>query len=393
MDPVTESYYRHLFNTQFNLSFRKPLTDTCITCDRLQNSIENGSPDEKRKALQEKELHLRKADLARQQIIDAQKVIKDDTSQIAICFDLQKMLPSPVLTCSRVYYSRQLWTYNFCIHNLGTGNANMFMWHEGQASRGCEEMLSCHLKLVKTLPTRVKRIIMFSDNAGGQNKSRFTVKFWPHVVNTTHIEQVDHKYLLSGHSYNDCDRNFGVIERARRNTGTGIFIPEHWMNIVAKSSNRFLVINMEDHDFKSLDPLEEKYVKTVKGIRSMQWLRFKKSDPDTLFYKTTFNADIPFHTYNMKPKENNETPRSRPTAPLQLPPKIETPGIKANKYKDLQGLLQFIPPMHHAFYKGLKTQGIRHQARRRARVQDQNGEEEIGEDDVDNILESDYDSE
>nr|XP_047139760.1 uncharacterized protein LOC124815282 [Hydra vulgaris] len=294
VEPVKESYYRNIFNIEFNLSFHKPQTYTCITCDRLQNTIDNGPPDEQNNAVIQKELHLRKADLARQQITDAKEAVKDDASQLVICFDLQKMLPSPVLTCSKVYYSRQLWTYNFCVHNLGNDNASMFMWHEAQATRGCEEMLSCLLRLVSTLPTRVKKITMFSDNAGGQNKSRFTVKFWMYIVRTTHIEEVDHKYLLSGHSFNDCDRNFGTIERARRNIGTGIFVPEHWMDVTAKSSKRFLVVNMKDQDFISLQPLEDHYVKAVTGIRCMQWLKFKKSDPDTLFYKTTFNTDMPF---------------------------------------------------------------------------------------------------
>ena len=177
VEPVKESYYRYLFNTHFNLCFHKPHTDTCVTCDRLQNSITNGLPHEKEAARFEKELHLRRAESARKQIVEAQEEVKNDDTHVAICFDLQKMLPSPVLTCSKVYYSRQLWTYNFCVHNLGTGNASMYMWHEGQAARGCEEMLSCLLKFINTLPATVKKITMFSDNAGGQNKSRYTVKF------------------------------------------------------------------------------------------------------------------------------------------------------------------------------------------------------------------------
>lgn len=37
------------------------------------------------------------------------------------------------------------------------------------------------------------------------------------VVSTTHIEQVYYKYLPSSHSYSDCYRNVGVIERSRMN--------------------------------------------------------------------------------------------------------------------------------------------------------------------------------
>jgi hypothetical protein len=38
--PVKESYYHHVFNTSFNLSFHKPHTDTRTTCDRLENIIQ-----------------------------------------------------------------------------------------------------------------------------------------------------------------------------------------------------------------------------------------------------------------------------------------------------------------------------------------------------------------
>lgn len=170
--------------------------------------------------------------MAMQQITKAQKAVKDDSTHLAINFYLQQVSTSPVLTCSKVT-SWQLWTYNFCVHNLGTGNANMFMWHGAQAARSCKEKLSCLLKLLKTLPTMVKKIKMFSDNAGGQNRSPYTVNFWLYVVGTTHIVQVDHKYVLSGHSYKDCNRNFGVIERARKICETGISVPEHRMDIVA----------------------------------------------------------------------------------------------------------------------------------------------------------------
>ncbi|XP_046684661.1 uncharacterized protein LOC124370420 [Homalodisca vitripennis] len=35
-EPLTLPYYRYVFNTKFNLSFHRPQTDTCATCDRLQ---------------------------------------------------------------------------------------------------------------------------------------------------------------------------------------------------------------------------------------------------------------------------------------------------------------------------------------------------------------------
>ncbi|KAG8333689.1 hypothetical protein J6590_105536 [Homalodisca vitripennis] len=50
IEAVKESYYRYLFNNHFNLSFHKPHTDTCVTCDGLQTTIDNGQPHEKEAA-------------------------------------------------------------------------------------------------------------------------------------------------------------------------------------------------------------------------------------------------------------------------------------------------------------------------------------------------------
>lgn len=170
VEPTTLSYYRHIFNTCFNLSFHRPHTDTCNTCDKLRNNIEHGDQESKQAAITAKEFHLRQAESAKTEMEHAKEEVKGDPSHVAICFDLQKMLPTPILTCTKVYYSRQLWTYNFNVHDIGTDNAFMFMWHEAQASRGCEEVASCLSQFIKSLPPNVTHLTAFSDNCGGQNK-------------------------------------------------------------------------------------------------------------------------------------------------------------------------------------------------------------------------------
>lgn len=80
VEPVKESFYRHIFNTQFNLSFHRPNTDTCLTCDKLQITIEHGDQEAKHQAYIQKELHLRKAEAAR----------KAKDTKVSIYFDFQK---------------------------------------------------------------------------------------------------------------------------------------------------------------------------------------------------------------------------------------------------------------------------------------------------------------
>lgn len=68
---VTLSFYRNIFSTCFNLSFHRPQTDTCNTCDKLKTIIDHGLLIEKNDALVEKELHLRKAESAKSEMLKA----------------------------------------------------------------------------------------------------------------------------------------------------------------------------------------------------------------------------------------------------------------------------------------------------------------------------------
>lgn len=40
-NPVKESYYRQIFNTQYNLSFKIPETDTCDDCDEFERRLKD----------------------------------------------------------------------------------------------------------------------------------------------------------------------------------------------------------------------------------------------------------------------------------------------------------------------------------------------------------------
>ena len=59
-----------------------------------------------------------------------------------ITFDLQKTLPTPVLTTGVCYYKRQLWTYNLGIHSMVDDQAFMYLWNEFIALRGPDEIAS-----------------------------------------------------------------------------------------------------------------------------------------------------------------------------------------------------------------------------------------------------------
>ena len=93
---VKEWCYRRDFNTDFNLSFHHPRSDTCNKCDMLHNLITYESDVEKKRELQyQMELHQRKAELARH--IKQADMNQHDESSCAFSFDLQKNTSNTLL--------------------------------------------------------------------------------------------------------------------------------------------------------------------------------------------------------------------------------------------------------------------------------------------------------
>ena len=180
-----------------------------------------------------------------------------------LTFDLEKSLPTPVLSTGIVYYKRQLWTYNQGIHDCSTEQGCTHMWHEGIASRGSHEVGSCLLAHLKEMQTSATKLIVYSDACGGQNRNIFLVLLWLHVVSSDQypFTTIDHKFMISGHSYLPNDRDFGHIELARKKNNS-IYVPDDWEKVVtgARHRNPFKVRKMEQGDFVSLKDLKRAIV-------------------------------------------------------------------------------------------------------------------------------------
>ena len=109
----------------------------------------------------------------------------------------------------------------------------MNVWHEGIASRGASEIGSCILQYcIKKSSNGVKEITAYSDSCGGQNSNLKMALMWTHIVQTTSLIEINHKFLISGHSYLPNDTDFGIIEKARPKS-TQVYVPSQWYNIIA----------------------------------------------------------------------------------------------------------------------------------------------------------------
>ena len=311
----------------------------------------------------ELQLHHRRAERAYQQLREDTALAQCSDDVDTITFDLQQSLPTPTLTVNVVFYKRQLWVYNLGVHDCATEGGYMHMWDESTASCGSQEVSSCIFTYLRGNRTPATQLIAYSDSCGGQNRNINMVCFWMYVVASSEFTYtvIDHKFMHSGHSYLPNDRDFGGIESARRRRAT-IYVPEEWYTLVedARRTNRFHVHRMEQAHFLSMQPLVELITNrkvTVTGRKvewlNMHWIRVEKDKPYMFKYRLSHNDLEEWNEVDLRPRRAG---RPQDMGRVSLPPLYPSSRpINVAKLKDLHSLLHYVPPVHHDFYKALKS--------------------------------------
>lgn len=358
---VSEYVFRDIFNTKFNLHFKRPKTDTCKTCDQINASLKNDTLSFKAKKEKEemKKEHLicvEKKNLQFKADVDEAK--KSNGEIKCYTFDLQKTLETPSLSTSNAYYKRQLWTFNCCVYDEITKKGFMYMWSEDIGSRGANEIASCLIKHLTTYADEnTKKIYLYSDSCPGQNRNiKTTLLLKKALYLLNYVEIISQKFFVPGHSFNSCDRCFALIERQKTKT-TEIFIPKHWQNIVRvakKTEPKFEVIQMSRNDFYSSEILTQLIVnrKVTTNRKKINWFNIDtiindKKDPFVMYFQEKNCLEI--QQINLKKKDNTKEMFINTNLD-----NIKTKIITKKKYDDLISLLQFIPEKYHNFYINLQ---------------------------------------
>lgn len=359
-EPVKEYFYRNVFNLKFNLHFHAPRQDTCKSCDKYKQLLDVEENETRKNELDmQHTLHLRKAENARQSLKKDGEDAKENPEIYTITIDLQKALPFPKLSVSEAYYKRNMYCYNFGVHDVAKNIGYMYVWDETMASRGSQEVAAClknHLKAVNK-----KHVIIYSDACTGQNRNiKLALTLMKLAQESASIDTIDHKFMVSGHSYLPNDSDFGLVEKESR--GKTIFVPDDWYSIIktARRSHKFMLVKMQQKDFLNTDSLEKAITKRKKNSSgaavnwlSIQWLRYEKEKPFSIFYKETLNEDFPFNEIDIRPTKEG---RPRLLKNVEQVPMYSGPrSMNHLKKRDMLSLLKYIPPIHHNFFKNIRT--------------------------------------
>ncbi|CAF4948137.1 unnamed protein product [Pieris macdunnoughi] len=189
----------------------------------------------------------------------------------------------------------------------------MYVWDKTIASMGLQEIGSCLLRFIKE-KVKTKKLIVYSDQCSGQNRNIKMATLCQYIVAHTDytVDNIDHKFYVSGHSYLACDQDFGLVEKKKK-FFKNIYLPDHWTTV-------------------------------IKWL-SIQWLLFNKMHPFTLLFKYSNNEDVLFENVDLKKRGSTDL------TGIKLDPLYpDGQSISCEKKKDLLDLLPSIPPVYHSFY-------------------------------------------
>jgi len=175
----------------------------------------------------------------------------------------------------------------------------------------------------------------------------------------------------------ESDSIHAAIETAKKRTE--VFVPSQWDTVIrlARKKRPYTVVPLKYFDFLNLKPLGNSLLSAnavdAKGQRvqwmKIRWLRFRKSEPNDIFFKYQFDGDF----RSMKIKSSRKTKAATASVPQLYLTKL---SISSAKKADLVSLCSdgTIPSEFHAYIKTLPDSNT---------IRDRLPDPDIIEDDVD----------
>ncbi|KAJ8889319.1 hypothetical protein PR048_008818, partial [Dryococelus australis] len=260
-------------------------------------------------------------------------------------------------------YQAKMINVLLCFHLTCKKIAAMHVWDESVASRRAQEIGSCVMKYLNTHEHK-ENIIAWSDSCRERNRNIKMAAMWMHIVQSSrmNVKEVCHKFAEPGHSYLPNNSDFGDIDR-KFQYHPEIYAPTQWCEVISNSrvkKNKFEVVQMNKEDVKNTTRIEVNMVNTKNTTTGdkVEWfnikeMRFTKNKPGIMEYKFTHNSLIGFNSiYLNKRLTSSPANLGSLVLPILYPQGRE---LSEEKLKDVRSLLQFVPPVYHAFYNGLQT--------------------------------------
>ena len=212
---------------------------------------------------------------------------------------------------------------------------------------------------IKSIPSTVKHIVLYSDNCGGQNKNQHFASSIINAMNeNTHLETIDHKFLERGHTHMEVDSLHAAVEHAKRHVP--VFVPADWETVcrlARKHKRPYNVIPLTHESFFDFKMMSSQLPVVGKiSWRGTCMIRYQRVQGENgsevdVSVKDDFEKELT----PIKPKKTRISSLTATNPPK--PPKAYKGRltISDSKKADLLALCKdgTIPAVYHRFYEQL----------------------------------------
>lgn len=357
---IKYEYYLKFFNENYDLKFGRPQVDVCSECEHLGARIKDNNLNDtaKRVAAAQLIVHKRRANKFYNKLKEVAKLCEEKPNVSALCFDFMQNLPLPQIPVQEVFYYRQLWVNVFEIHNMKENSGHCYVYHEGQAHKGPNEVCTFLNDYIKNkIPDSIQELHLFSDACPGQNRNHTFVRFLMALQASKRFKIIYHYFPVRGHSYLPCDRDFGTIKRNIRKHDR-VYLPQEYEDMITTSrkTKPFTVKTVTHEDivnFKDWWPTV--YKKTSKSINKVVKDKFNVSEYRMFVYDSTMPGYV--KTYDFIDGLNSKTFKMVKNKANQTLPEnrayTEPVSINDKKIQDIIKLIKYVPNEALAFYNGI----------------------------------------
>lgn len=222
---------------------------------------------------------------------------KVDPKYVVLTVDLEQVFFSPELKNSSSFYLKKLSNYNLGIHDSHQDTAEMFLWNETIGKRGSNDVSSCLYnyctsKFTPLQPDEERELIVWVDRCRGQNNNFFLLFCMITLVWSNYFTNVNQKFFVTGHSFNDCDRDFGMIEKEHRKNP--VIVPNDLESIIqnARVEKSFDVKWMDQKEFKDFKYQSSLIRRPITlKVTKCHWISYRSITPDKILSKKNHDTN------------------------------------------------------------------------------------------------------
>jgi hypothetical protein len=207
----------------------------------------------------------------------------DDHGVIIMDFSQNLTLPSVSETPSQWYFLSLVSVSCFGIYYVNKEMQYSYIYQENVAGKGSDEVNSLLHHFIRTVvcSNGHKRLSIYADNCGGQNKNNFVVRLLLASVHMGTLERVDLNFFVKGHTKNAVDRGFAHIRK--KASRADIWTWDHMVEIVNSIKNTAVVpIERENSIFHQYKSMVNDLYKPLSGIKQYQLFSMTSDAPGTV---------------------------------------------------------------------------------------------------------------